>query len=184
MSHPLPPQPTTAARASAHVLARARRLGVAAACALAVLGAALVGPLGAPASADGPVPSCPPIADGVVVCLTPGSVAGQYQLGAVSASATGPLHHVAGHVDLYRFIVADVTTTLPCVLLVADSGATNPCQTAGGTFVSRTATLFDTTAAEPALSSLPLATVTVCNAVLTATVIDIGINSAPAFVLC
>lgn len=132
-----------------------------------------------------PPPACPPVQPGVVACLTPGSEVVRQTVRIVSVGQTGPQHQVAGYVDAYRFTVAGITTTLPCVSLVADAAAPNPCAAAGGTFVSRTSVLVDQTVAEPVVSPGPaIATVRVCTATLTLTVSGFGINSAPAYTIC
>ena len=118
------------------------------------------------------------------MCLTRGSVAASYEISAVGTSPTGIEHDVAGYVDLYRFVVAEVTTTLPCVRLLVDSVAPDVCQAAGGTFVSRLATLVETAVEEPGIETVPVETVAVCNAELTATVSGVGINSAAAYTTC
>ena len=95
-------------------------------------------------------------------------------------------HHVAGFVDAYLFQgPAGIQVTIPCIVLVADATTVNPCALAGGTFVSRTLTLVDQVADEQTVAGGPVvATVRVCQATLTATVLGFGVNSAPAFTLC
>jgi alpha-tubulin suppressor-like RCC1 family protein len=129
--------------------------------------------------------SCDPLAPGVVVCLSAGASIASYTVAGPDVSLTGTEHHVAGYVDLYRFTVAGVTTTLPCASLVADGIGVNPCEAAGGTFVSRVSTLVDAKQAEPVVSAGgPIATVGICAAELTVTAFGIGVNSAPAYALC
>ena len=98
----------------------------------------------------------------------------------------GTEHTAAGYVDLYRFVLPGGTiVNLPCVVLLQDSSVVNPCDDAGGTFVSRTSTLLDESVFEPVVVQGPeLASVGVCNGELMATVNDIGIASARAYTLC
>ena len=88
-------------------------------------------------------------------------MAGQYYLSYPTASFDGPEHRVDGYVDDYRFTVGGVTTTLACVQLQVDGVSANTCEAAGGTFVSRRATLVDAAVAEPTVQLQPLATVSV-----------------------
>jgi hypothetical protein len=127
---------------------------------------------------------CPPTAPGVVVCLTPGAEVLAVPV-TVPGVVPGGSDHVFGYVDTYRFVVGSVATTLPCVVVGVDSTTVNPCAAAGGTFVSRTATLVDTTVGIPGIGSgSPVVTVRVCQATLTAMVNGFGVESAPAYALC
>lgn len=129
-------------------------------------------------------PTCPPLAAGVLICMSTGSLFDEYTVSSATASLTGPDHPVAGYVDLYRFNVGGVITTLPCVNLLVDGMSANACALAGGTFVSRSTTLFSTVVEEPAVLTPPLATLRVCNAELTVVASGVGIDSAPAFTTC
>jgi hypothetical protein len=134
---------------------------------------------------QGPVPSANGCrtASGVTACAAyvTGSVTDSYPVTGPGATNVA----VAGYVDLYRFTLPNGgVTTLPCVVLTAGTSA-NACASAGGTFVSRTATLADTSVAAPTTSlTTPVATVRVCSATLVLTVNDVGINSFPAYAVC
>ncbi|HEU0130702.1 MAG TPA: hypothetical protein VFQ85_06895 [Mycobacteriales bacterium] len=118
---------------------------------------------------------------GVVACLTPGAELQRVHV-LVPAVVPGITVHVAGYLDLYAFTVADVTVTLPCVVL--DNARTNPCELAGGSYVRRYATLANVTQDVPSVGTYELTSVGVCAATLTATVDDIGVNRAPAVTVC
>jgi hypothetical protein len=116
---------------------------------------------------------------GVVACLSPTSEITRvfvYEPTLVPGSSV----HVYGYVDLYRFTLPTTTVTLPCVV----APGVNPCASAGGTYVSRVATLVDTYVNVPSVALVPLTSVGVCNASLTLTVDGIGINAAPAITVC
>lgn len=119
-------------------------------------------------------PTCPPLQPGVVVCLQPGEF-----YTSLRVAGAGPGADVAGYVDLYRITVGDVVTTLPCVVLKSGSTAVDPCAAAGGVFVGRQSTLV-----EADLDATGPGVVSVCKAELTATVMGIGVDSAPAYALC
>jgi hypothetical protein len=98
----------------------------------------------------------------------------------------GTVHRVAGYLDVFRFRLPNSTTVnVPCVLLYSDGTWQDPCGSAGGVDIARTATLLDRSVAQPDPHvGAPLASVALCNAELVTTVNDIGIASAPAFTLC
>jgi hypothetical protein len=116
---------------------------------------------------------------GVVACLAPSSEITRVTAYSVD-STVGTTLPVYGYVDLYRFVLPTTTVTLPCTV----SGGLNPCATAGGTYVSRFATLINTSVVVPSGQLVPIAAVAVCNATLTLTVDGIGINAAPAISVC
>jgi hypothetical protein len=99
----------------------------------------------------------------------------------------GPAVHVVGYQDLYRFRLPQGagTVNVPCVVLVANATTGNPCQAAGGEFVSRASTLVDRTE-QPTVPAFgdPLATVEVCRGELVASVDGIGITSFAGYGLC
>jgi hypothetical protein len=116
---------------------------------------------------------------GVVACLTPTSEITRvfvYEPTLVPGSSV----HVYGYVDLYRFNLPTTTVTVPCVV----ASGVNPCATAGGTYISRVATLVDTYVNVSTVTLQPLTSIGVCNASLTLTVDGIGINAAPAVTIC
>lgn len=125
-------------------------------------------------------PTCPSPDPSVVVCLEPTTLWFQQPVTLVEPTF-GP-DNVVGYLDVYRFTVAGVTTTLPCVTLRVAGGEVSPCAAAGGAFVSRSATL--ATVPEPGVELATAATVRVCNAELTATAFGFGVQSAPAYALC
>jgi hypothetical protein len=96
-------------------------------------------------------------------------------------------YEVAGYLDVYRFgRPGGAHVDVPCVVLVAKPhGTANACRFAGGTFVTRTATLL-----HPVRSDVPrppLAQVTyvrVCDAELTVTVDGHGPKSLPVVAPC
>jgi hypothetical protein len=137
------------------------------------------------ANGDVPPPSCPPVQPGIIVCIASGAEVARYTVQRVDADQTGPMHHIAGYLDAYRFTIGGVTVTLPCVGLTTDNTTVNPCAAAGGTFVSRTSTLVDQTVSEPTISSGDeVASVGVCAATLTITAFGFGIDAAPAYGVC
>jgi hypothetical protein len=94
-------------------------------------------------------------------------------------------HTVRGFLDVYRFpLPGGASTTLPCVVLDVEGQPTNPCASAGGTFVTRTATLVDQTVFEPAVGLVPIATINVCSARVTATVAAVGVEDLPILAPC
>ena len=125
-------------------------------------------------------PTCPQVDPSVVLCLEPTSVILEQPVTLVGVGSGSD--HVAGYLDVYRFTVLGVTTTLPCVTLRVGGGEVSPCAAAGGTFVSRSAEL--ARQPEPEIQPLPVATVRVCAAELTATAFGFGVQSAPAYALC
>jgi hypothetical protein len=124
------------------------------------------------------VDTCAPTA-GVVACLAPSGEITRVTAYAPSTTV-GTALPVYGYVDLYRFTLPTTTVTLPCTVV----GGLNPCATAGGTYVSRFATLIDTSVVVPSGQLDPIATLGVCNATLTLTVDGIGIDAAPAVSVC
>lgn len=97
----------------------------------------------------------------------------------------GPGQTVRGHLDVYRFPLAGgASLTVACVVLTVDGKTTNPCATAGGTFVSRTATLVDTTAPRVTPRLEPLMTVGVCDGRVTVTIASMGIENFPLVTPC
>ncbi len=95
----------------------------------------------------------------------------------------GP-HDVAGYVDSYRFDTpGGGSVVLPCVVLVLDGATVDPCDTAGGTFVSRLLVLVDLDVPEVSLGGA-LLTVRICAAELVATVNGLGVTSQPAYAIC
>jgi hypothetical protein len=71
--------------------------------------------------------------------------------------------------------------------VVVGSTNANPCQSAGGTFVNRVATLYDDSVDLPSAgldTPIPVATVKVCQATVTFTVAGIGIEDVPAYTVC
>jgi hypothetical protein len=94
----------------------------------------------------------------------------------------GSLLVVAGYVDLYRFTLPNgAVVNLPCAVLEGTAGG-NPCAMAGGSYVSRTATLVrDSVDVD---EGPEVATAGLCTGELQATADDIGIASAPAYTLC
>jgi len=128
-------------------------------------------------------PTCSPVSE-VVVCLAPGSFFQRFQAIVATPLPSGLNVYVAGWIDQYQFTVAGVTTTLPCVGLAVDGVGANPCALAGGTFVTRVATLLDQTVDVPAIQAVPVFAIDVCNAELTVTAAGNGINSAPAYAPC
>ena len=127
--------------------------------------------------------ACGETAPGVILCLTPGNEF-VVQQAYVAGIGQGPMHTLVGHVELYRFVVAGVAFTIPCVRLVADGTESDPCGVAGGTYVSTVADLHAPPVRETWPYLLPVTTVGVCHAELTATVLGIGLNSVPAYALC
>lgn len=128
---------------------------------------------------------CQALEDGTVdVCLAPTTLV--KEVGVSGLSPTGPQVHYAGYVDLYEFhLPTGGIVTLPCVTLVVESASPNPCETAGGVFVSRLETLVDRSpTTEQVDVRPPTITLGVCNAVLVATVDGIGVTSQPAYTLC
>ncbi|HEX2022699.1 MAG TPA: hypothetical protein VHH36_08290 [Candidatus Thermoplasmatota archaeon] len=95
---------------------------------------------------------------------------------------TGPSHSIAGYVNLYVFTLpGGIVVTIPCVVLVVDSVAVNPCEAAGGVYAS---TLFFLVKSANEPPGNPLASVAVCRATLKLLVLGIGVNSAPILTLC
>lgn len=123
---------------------------------------------------------CPETAPGVVVCLDPSTTF--FEQPVTLVTVVGGSDNIEGYLDVYRFTIAGVTTTLPCVTLRVDGGEVSPCALAGGTFVSRSGTLVSQP--EPGIGPLPVATVRICHAELTATVFGFGVNSAEAYTVC
>jgi hypothetical protein len=128
---------------------------------------------------------CDPTADLVTFCLAPGDVVVSETLRQVD-TVNGPQHDVAGYVDSYRFFVPPgIIFDAPCVTLIQDGSEVNPCQQAGGRFVSRVSTLLAQTFREPqAQQGDEVATVSVCEAELVLLVGTFGVQSAPAYSLC
>ncbi|HEX7167934.1 MAG TPA: hypothetical protein VF230_13235 [Acidimicrobiales bacterium] len=120
------------------------------------------------------------VVEGVVACLSTGTEVTRLSIQNV---VPGSEYDVAAYVDLYRFTVAGNVVTLPCVRLVADGVDVNPCALLGGTYVSTSYALVQTFD-DPIPADDPIATVGVCNAELTATVLGIGVTSAQAYTVC
>lgn len=136
-------------------------------------------------SEDDAPAACGETAPGVVACLEPGAVFLSQPVGVVSAQPTTG-HRVVGRVALYAFpLPTGGTVTVPCVVLTAGTATLDPCGAADGQPGSPVATLVDTTVYEQSLvPAAPLATVRVCHATLTVTVLGAGINDVPAYALC
>ena len=132
-------------------------------------------------SVDDATESCPTsIASGVVACVSQGALV--TRLGVPSVT-DGVQHDVYAFLDLYRYLVGDVSVTIPCVTLAADASEVNPCEALGGARQSRTP-LQHIDVDEPSAGPTPLVSVGVCEAELTATVLSVGVNSAPALIAC
>lgn len=122
---------------------------------------------------------CPPVG-GAVACFHEGAPVFGATLYSTDVDVS-PRSIVVGSLDRYAFTQAGVTVILPCVTLAAGS---NPCQTAGGVYDSPIATLA-VDALQPTLASgAAIATVAICEAQLTATVLGVGLSSAPALKVC
>ena len=122
------------------------------------------------------------VSGGVRVCA---GVSTGTEIARVGVSTDPVNERVSGYLDVYRFVLPNATVVnLPCVVLLVAGTPVNPCQDAGGTFSSRTATLVDDVVAVP----LPVVGGPVgaglCNAELVLTVNGIGVPSARAFTLC
>ena len=128
---------------------------------------------------------CPELVAQIAFCLTPGRiVAGPVQ---EVEAYDGPIHHIAGYVDAYRFMTPGAgPVTIPCVTLLVDGETRSPCADAGGTYVSRTSTLVDETQAEPraGLGADALVPIRICEADLVLLVGGFGAESAPAYAVC
>lgn len=133
------------------------------------------------ASATDPTESCSPLLSGVVACLD------------ATTRETGPLymyerglgdaHTLVGYVDIYIFELAgDIAVSLACVRLVLDGQDDDLCAAAGGTYSSTFREIHNRPLYEPDL--VPTQAFYVCNAELTATVLGMGVQSAPAYTLC
>jgi hypothetical protein len=126
--------------------------------------------------------SCSAVA-GLAVCAgyTPGTT---YQTFSVQGPSFSSVR-VAAYVDLYQFILPNGgTVAVPCVVVNGGS-LTNACRLAGGSFLSRLATLIDKTVRLPTGTfGPPWVTVDVCNADFFVTVDGIGVTSFPAYALC
>lgn len=132
-----------------------------------------------------PAGPCPPIALAVAACLEPGDVVLTQPVALVNVVPDGTFHRVVGYVEAYRFVVAGIGVTLPCVVLGVDATTANPCALAGGTFVERTLVLVDQTFEGVKVEPGPvLATVKVCEATLTVKVGAFGVDNVPALALC
>lgn len=123
--------------------------------------------------------------------LVAANVCASYATGSVYATypvdwSPGTTMHAEAYVDRYQFVLPNGgTTTLPCVVLAVDSTSANACAQAGGTFVTRTATLLDNTVTEPNGSTpTTLTTLRICNANLVLTVEGAGISSFPGYTVC
>ena len=133
-----------------------------------------------------PPQACTPIAN------LPTCVAIQHGTIYQTVTAYGPrtvvdaTHSVVGTLDVYRFALpTGGAVTAPCVVLTANTAGSNACATAGGTFVTRLATLVDRTVEQPgARVDVALATVRICHATYTVTVAAIGIEQFPAYSVC
>jgi hypothetical protein len=122
---------------------------------------------------------------GVCVEVRTGDVVTQQTLYDVVTTTTAT-RSVAGYLDAYRFsLPTGGSVVMPCVTLTALSASVSPCQPAGGTFVERTATLVERTVDQPGIGTGgPLATVRVCDALVTITVAGFGVEDFPALSLC
>lgn len=130
-----------------------------------------------PAEATSP---CPPSAPGVVVCLVPGGPVLSQPVNLVTRDAAVG-HTVLGYVQAYDVTVAEIELVLPCVVLVVDGSPVDPCGQAGGAPQPGSSPLV---LVDETLGESTLATVRVCTATLTVTVLGFGVGSAPAFALC
>lgn len=122
---------------------------------------------------------------GVCVSLVTGPVLEQETVYGVTTTPVAT-HTVGGWVDAYRFpLPTGGSAVVPCVVLAVNATDGNPCETAGGTFVSRAATLVTQSVDQPApVQGAALATVRVCDATLTATVNGFGIEDVPVYSVC
>jgi hypothetical protein len=143
------------------------------------------------ATASDPIEASTPTtctdAAGVPVCVNVvnGEVVRTVTVAPVETSV-GATHDVAGTVDIYKFALpTGGTTTVPCVVLSADSVPIDACRSAGGTFVSRVATLFDGSVNQPSASlGIPVGAINVCSAQVTITVAGVGVEDIPAYSIC
>jgi hypothetical protein len=136
-------------------------------------------------SSPAPPSSCN-VADTADTCvhLTTGDLYAEQAVYRVETVVTAT-HTVGGYVEGYRFTVpSGGSVVVPCVRLVALSASANPCQAAGGTFVSRTATLVEDVDQPWVAYGSPLATVRVCEATVTITVAGFGAEGFPALTTC
>lgn len=121
---------------------------------------------------------------GITTCLgiTAGSEIQRIRVYSVAPSG-GPTHTIAGFIDVYQYKLPNNTTVnLPCVVLAGETPF-NRCTAAGGTFVTRAATLVNQTISEPTQGP-EVTNAGICNAELVATVNDIGLASFPVYTLC
>lgn len=107
-----------------------------------------------------------------------------YQTFTVNAPGANPTN-VAGYVDAYAFTLPNSgVVTMPCVRLVTGSTTTDPCGSAGGTYVSTLTSLSQTVAVPTTNLTATVVTVKVCNATVVLTVDGFGVNSFPAYAPC
>jgi hypothetical protein len=144
-----------------------------------------------PAPTLPPVPTVPPGSCNVVntggacVDLATGNVIQTVSVQGAQTGTSGS-HRVVGAVDMYRFpLPSGGFANVPCVVLTADAAGNSGCTLAGGTFVSRFATLVDQSVAQPSAGpGAPVTTVRVCEALLTVTVAGFGVEDVPSYALC
>lgn len=122
---------------------------------------------------------------GVCVDITTGAIVQSQTVYNVAPIVTAT-HTADGWLDAYRFpLPTGGSLVLPCVTLKVNTTTANPCTTAGGTFVSRTATLVAQSVNQPGVTQgLPLTTVRVCEALYTVTVSGFGAEDVPAYSTC
>lgn len=137
-------------------------------------------------SSVSPTSSCNRVdTSGVCVHLATGTLVEERTVYDVTTTPVAT-HTVGGWLDAYRFpLPTGGSAVVPCVVLSANTRDANPCETAGGTFVSRAATLVTRSVTQPApIQGAALATVRVCNATLTATVGGFGLENVPVYSTC
>jgi alpha-tubulin suppressor-like RCC1 family protein len=128
-------------------------------------------------------PTCNPVTTGVIACVTVGSVSGTYYADYVQPTLSdGP--HAGLHIDTYEFDVNGTPTAVPCVNGEVDSTYLNPCGIAGGTYVGRTATLYNASVPVPVLATAQLTRINTCNAEVSILVNGLGVESYPITVVC
>ncbi len=116
------------------------------------------------------------------VTLTPGSEA--LAVPVASVGTVPPGVRIAGFTDVYHFDVAEVEVNIPCVALIVGVAA-DPCAVAGGVPIGPRQWLVDMEVLGLPAVGPPITTLHVCNATLRVTTVNnIGIQSAPALMLC
>jgi hypothetical protein len=118
------------------------------------------------------------------VAVVNGNVVQNVRIDTLAAGATAT-YHVVGEVDVYAFpLPTGGFVTASCVVLGGSTTA-DPCGAAGGTYVSRTALLYDDTVDQPSPTvGQAFDIVAVCAATFTVTVAGNGVNDFPAYSLC